>query len=52
MFPLARREIGGYAFGQRTWYTSKHLGVDYKAKYDEWADKSELVYHTKIRKPS
>ncbi len=24
----------------------------YKAKYDEWADKSELVYHTKIRKAS
>jgi TRAP-type mannitol/chloroaromatic compound transport system substrate-binding protein len=22
----------------------------YKAKYDEWADKSELVYHTKIRR--
>ncbi|WP_246662846.1 TRAP transporter substrate-binding protein [Pseudolabrys sp. FHR47] len=24
----------------------------YKAKYDEWADKSETVYHTKIRKAS
>jgi hypothetical protein len=22
----------------------------YKAKYDTWADQSELVYHTKIRK--
>jgi hypothetical protein len=22
----------------------------YKAKYDNWADLSELVYHTKIRK--
>ncbi|AXK79357.1 ABC transporter substrate-binding protein [Pseudolabrys taiwanensis] len=22
----------------------------YKAKYDDWADKSELVYHTKIRR--
>jgi TRAP-type mannitol/chloroaromatic compound transport system substrate-binding protein len=22
----------------------------YKAKYDKWADLSELVYHTKIRK--
>ena len=22
----------------------------YKAKYDDWADKSELIYHTKIRK--
>jgi TRAP-type mannitol/chloroaromatic compound transport system substrate-binding protein len=22
----------------------------YKAKYDEWADRSELVYHTKIRR--
>jgi hypothetical protein len=22
----------------------------YKAKYDDWADKSETVYHTKIRK--
>ncbi len=37
MFPLAQKEIGGYKFGQRTWYTSKHLGVDYKA------NKSPLV---------
>ena len=22
----------------------------YKAKYDDWADKSETVYHTKIRR--
>ena len=22
----------------------------YKAKYDAWADQSELIYHTKIRK--
>ena len=32
MFPLAERSISGYTFGQRTWYTSHHLGVDYKAK--------------------
>lgn len=34
MFPLKKRIIGGYTFGQKTWYTSRHLGVDYKAKYD------------------
>jgi hypothetical protein len=22
----------------------------YKAKYDDWADKSETIYHTKIRR--
>lgn len=31
MFPLAKREIGGYKFSQRTWYSLHHLGVDYRA---------------------
>ena len=31
MFPLKIRKIGGYTFGQRTWYTKHHLGVDYLA---------------------
>lgn len=34
MFPLKTREISGYKFGQLTWYTKHHLGVDYKAVYD------------------
>jgi len=33
MFPLNERVIGGYKFGERTWYTSKHLGTDYRARY-------------------
>lgn len=32
MFPLKTRKIGGYKFGQKTWYTAHHLGVDYSAK--------------------
>lgn len=31
MFPLKVRKVGGYTFGQRTWYTAHHLGVDYAA---------------------
>ena len=31
MFPLENRVIGGFRFGQLTWYTLRHLGVDYKA---------------------
>lgn len=31
MFPLKLRKIGGYSFGQKTWYTAHHLGVDYVA---------------------
>jgi hypothetical protein len=34
MFPLQKRIISGYKFGQKTWYGSKHLGVDYKASGD------------------
>lgn len=31
MFPLKERKVGGYSFGQRTWYTAHHLGTDYRA---------------------
>jgi hypothetical protein len=31
MFPLEHKSISGYSFGQRTWYSSRHLGVDYAA---------------------
>lgn len=31
MFPLKVRKVGGYTFGQRTWYTAHHLGTDYSA---------------------
>lgn len=31
MFPLRDRQIGGYEFGEKTWYTAHHLGTDYKA---------------------
>jgi len=34
MFPLKSRLISGYRFGQRTWYTKKHLGVDYSANFE------------------
>ena len=34
MFVLKNKIIGGYRFGQKPWYGSKHLGVDYKASYD------------------
>jgi hypothetical protein len=35
MFPLKTRIIGGYSFGVKTSYNSRHLGVDYKAHYTE-----------------
>jgi murein DD-endopeptidase MepM/ murein hydrolase activator NlpD len=31
MFPLREKKIGGYLFGRKTWYSSRHLGVDYVA---------------------
>jgi murein DD-endopeptidase MepM/ murein hydrolase activator NlpD len=34
LFPLPFKEIGGYGFGQKTWYSKHHLGVDYKAPMD------------------
>ena len=33
MFPLSKRKIGGYSFGQRTFYGTKHTGTDYEANY-------------------
>lgn len=33
MFPLLLRKIGGYTFGQNTFYNTKHTGTDYKASY-------------------
>lgn len=32
MFPSKKQTINGFTFGQRTWYTKNHLGVDYKGK--------------------
>jgi len=32
MFPLFKRKISGYRFGESTFYSDKHLGVDYEAK--------------------
>lgn len=37
MFPLSHREIGGYSFGEPTWYTDYkrgHLGTDYAANFE------------------
>lgn len=31
MFPLQERTVGGFRFGQTTWYTLHHLGTDYRA---------------------
>ena len=31
MFPLAKKQIGGYRFLQPTFYSDHHLGTDYKA---------------------
>src|SRR5579883_1902182 len=36
MFPLKIKQIDGYTFGVKTFYSNFHLGCDYKA------DKSEL----------
>lgn len=33
MFPLKHRAIGGYRFGQRTFYGTKHTGTDYAAYF-------------------
>jgi hypothetical protein len=33
MFPLRTKKIGGYLFGQRTFYNSFHNGTDYQAEY-------------------
>ncbi|GEM_PF-6528071 len=35
MFPLKKRQIGGYTFGQPTFYSSFHLGTDYVADHDQ-----------------
>jgi len=35
MFPLKNKQIGGYRFGEPTFYSAKHLGTDYKANYVE-----------------
>ncbi len=35
MFPLKNRKIGGYTFGQPTFYSSFHLGTDYVADHDQ-----------------
>lgn len=34
MFPLINRKTCGYSFGERTSYTSRHLGQDYSADND------------------
>jgi len=31
MFPLLKRQVSGYVFGERTFYSSHHVGVDYHA---------------------
>ena len=36
MFPLKTRKIGGYAFGQDTFYGTKHAGMDYAARYVDY----------------
>jgi murein DD-endopeptidase MepM/ murein hydrolase activator NlpD len=33
MFPLAKRKVQGYSFGQKTFYGTKHTGTDYLASY-------------------
>ena len=33
MFPLKERRVGGYSFGQKTFYSDHHFGTDYSAKY-------------------
>lgn len=33
MFPLKKRKVEGYSFGQRTFYGTKHTGTDYQANY-------------------
>lgn len=31
MFPLKERKVGGYSFGEKTFYSEHHLGTDYHA---------------------
>ena len=31
MFPLNKRKVGGYSFGQKTFYSAHHLGTDYSS---------------------
>jgi hypothetical protein len=33
MFPLNKRKVQGYSFGQKTFYGTKHTGTDYLASY-------------------
>jgi hypothetical protein len=35
MFPLKLRKVGGYRFGEKTFYSAHHLGTDYSATYAE-----------------
>ena len=32
-FPLTKREVSGYEFKEKTFYSAHHLGTDYRAKY-------------------
>lgn len=34
MFVLKKKIVGGYSFGQRTFYGTRHLGTDYRANYE------------------
>lgn len=36
MFPLTRRKISGYKFGQKTFYNDSHTGTDYACAYDNY----------------
>jgi len=36
-------QLGGYAFGQKTFYSNKHLGIDLKADYIEISFPVELL---------
>jgi hypothetical protein len=48
MFPLKKRLIGGYQFGQKTYYSNFHLGTDYYAKYVPlYAPFNGSIVHTK-----
>ena len=33
MFPLPQNTIGGYHFGEKTFYNTAHVGIDVRAKY-------------------
>jgi murein DD-endopeptidase MepM/ murein hydrolase activator NlpD len=34
MFVLKKKIVGGYKFGERTFYKTRHLGTDYRARYE------------------